>query len=342
MAPTSLLLLLCLSAAAAAEQLYGRGYAIGATPRRRVLLKSLPRRLAYAHKATAVYRSPSDSYDEADAVRTADRDLGHKPDILYKPPYTPAVVHKKPVHQPAHHAVHVTKDAHHHVKHVAPAPHVPHVKPYHYDYEVAPACALVNHHLYNITVCLEDAEYPTETILHALKENPPLTARLMSDVTYQSADNLVDGLTKAEEEQYSREHYYGVATHDEHVPITGSSYSTAYKHGGGYLCPSDVFYARVKRAVNTFGQWKVVVNLPDEFVHDPEYKKFVQTSRLENCVHPGAPCSFVDHLVTACLQKHAFTRLVVWDYERGLHVDSFKMPTACSCHLKAKPALFHA
>ena len=33
--------------------------------------------------------------------------------------------------------------------------------------------------------------------------------RLLSDITYQSADNLVDGLTKAEEEGYTYEHYYG-------------------------------------------------------------------------------------------------------------------------------------
>ena len=33
--------------------------------------------------------------------------------------------------------------------------------------------------------------------------------RILSDITYQSADNLVDGLTKAQEEGYTYSHYYG-------------------------------------------------------------------------------------------------------------------------------------
>ena len=33
--------------------------------------------------------------------------------------------------------------------------------------------------------------------------------KLLSDITYQSADNLVDGLTRAYEEGYTYEHYYG-------------------------------------------------------------------------------------------------------------------------------------
>ena len=48
-----------------------------------------------------------------------------------------------------------------------------------------------------------------ETILKELDRNRPLVDRLLSDITYQSADNLVDGLTKIEEEGYTYEHYYG-------------------------------------------------------------------------------------------------------------------------------------
>ena len=49
----------------------------------------------------------------------------------------------------------------------------------------------------------------SDTILHELDRNRPLVDRLLSDITYQSADNLVDGLTKLEEEGYTYEHYYG-------------------------------------------------------------------------------------------------------------------------------------
>ena len=48
-----------------------------------------------------------------------------------------------------------------------------------------------------------------ETIKHELEHNLPLVERLLSDITYQSADNLVDGLTRAHEEGYTYEHYYG-------------------------------------------------------------------------------------------------------------------------------------
>ena len=37
----------------------------------------------------------------------------------------------------------------------------------------------------------------------------PIVDRLLSDISYQSADNLVDGLTKYQEERYTFKHYYG-------------------------------------------------------------------------------------------------------------------------------------
>ena len=49
------------------------------------------------------------------------------------------------------------------------------------------------------------------------------------------------------------------------ICFSGYSYSKDYYKEGGYLCPSDIFYGRPKRAANTFGLWKVIVNLPDEY-----------------------------------------------------------------------------
>ena len=40
---------------------------------------------------------------------------------------------------------------------------------------------------------INDNSISSDTIIHELKKNPELTNKLMSDVTYQSADNLVDG-----------------------------------------------------------------------------------------------------------------------------------------------------
>ena len=50
--------------------------------------------------------------------------------------------------------------------------------------------------------------------------------------------------------------------------------------------------------------------------------------------YPSAPCSFVEKkYYSQCLQKHNFVRLLAYTYEEGLHIDSFKMPIACSCHI---------
>ena len=50
--------------------------------------------------------------------------------------------------------------------------------------------------------------------------------------------------------------------------------------------------------------------------------------------YPSAPCSFVEKkYYSQCLQKHNFVRLLAYTYEEGLHIDSFKMPVACSCHI---------
>ena len=39
---------------------------------------------------------------------------------------------------------------------------------------------------------------------------------------------------------------------------SGYSYAKDYYKGGGYICPSDIFYGRPKRSINTYGQWKVI------------------------------------------------------------------------------------
>jgi len=54
-----------------------------------------------------------------------------------------------------------------------------------------------------------------ETIEWAIRQSSHSAQRLLSDVTYQSADNLVDGLTRGEEEGYTYDHYFG-STHQKH------------------------------------------------------------------------------------------------------------------------------
>jgi len=163
--------------------------------------------------------------------------------------------------------------------------------------------------------------------MYELSRNVALVKRLLSDVSYQSADNLVDGLTKYEEEGYNYQHYYGtdkMLVYNE--DYDGYSYNPDYHNTGGYICPADVFYGRPKRASNTHGQWKVIVNLPG----------YTQTQRLEQCIYPQAPCSFISpNFHSMCLQKHSFVRLMAYSFQQGLHIDTFKLPTSCSCHVSS-------
>ena len=83
--------------------------------------------------------------------------------------------------------------------------------------------------------------------------------RILSEITYQSADNLVDGLTKGQEEGYTYQHYFGSSKHLAYgEDFRGYSHAPEYYKAGGYICPSDIFYGRPKRAVNTYGKWKVL------------------------------------------------------------------------------------
>ena len=118
------------------------------------------------------------------------------------------------------------------------------------------------------------------------------------------------------------------------INCRGYSYDSSYADDGRYICPSDIFYGRPLRAVNTYGEWKVVVNLPDG--HGDGYEEYTQTTRLEQCVYPEAPCSYISAgYNSACLQKHSFVRLLAYTFNQGLHIDSFKLPVACSCHVSS-------
>ena len=83
-----------------------------------------------------------------------------------------------------------------------------------------------------------------------------------------------------------------------------SHFSGHKQEEGGYVCPSDIFYGRPQRAVNTWGHWKVqcalcnndllqntylhfssyqlsqvIVNLPDRYGVQSKYGKYTQTTR---------------------------------------------------------------
>lgn len=92
----------------------------------------------------------------------------------------------------------------------------------------------------------------------------------------------------------------------------------------GSMCTSIIRYARPQKARSATGEWKFIVNTGEH----------TQTLRLEKCSQPLEPCSYLtENFDSQCTQVYNYHRLLSWDNTRGLHVDIFKVPTCCSCHL---------
>ncbi|XP_018009312.1 uncharacterized protein LOC108666882 [Hyalella azteca] len=179
---------------------------------------------------------------------------------------------------------------------------------------------------YTETICLDADNYPHTEILAALEGDKGRTNVLIAEVRNQSADNLVDGVTARQEQTYDYTHYFGDGNRrqgaEEHRDFGGE---------GGYLCPSEVKYAKPKRARNSKGEWKFVVNM----------EKYTQTIRMEKCIKPGGACSYVSHHYRAtCNQVHNYQRLLSWEKKRGLHMDIFKVPSSCTCHIQGYSYVF--
>lgn len=179
---------------------------------------------------------------------------------------------------------------------------------------------------YTEDICLDTEKYPHEAILSSLSHDPARARSMVAEVRSQSADELVDGVSAAQESKYDFQHYFGnrrTGT-DNHV-------HRDFAQDGGFLCPSEVKYARPKRARNSKGDWKFVVNMD----------KYTQTIRMEKCLKPGGACSYVSHHYRAtCNQVYNYHRLLSWEDGRGLHMDIFKVPTCCSCHIQGYAYIF--
>ena len=63
---------------------------------------------------------------------------------------------------------------------------------------------------YTSTLCLNVVNYPKEQIIALLSgSNRRVGTDLVADVLNQSADELIDGVTSAQENRYTFSHYYG-------------------------------------------------------------------------------------------------------------------------------------
>ncbi|XP_076059641.1 neurotrophin 1-like [Oratosquilla oratoria] len=190
-----------------------------------------------------------------------------------------------------------------------------HPPPSYCDPKARPACAATS----NITYCLEDEQYPEYEIKGAISADN-VFAKKYHDIADQSADDLIDMITKDQEEAFDDSFYTGASTGD-------SPYDTTHWSGPeGFICPSDVAYAMPKRAQNVDGNWRVIVN-------DVHY--YTQTARLETCLYPDISCrGLAPCYHSHCTQKYIYHRLLSFDpceSYKGLFIDIYKLPSACSC-----------
>ncbi|KAK7082025.1 Neurotrophin 1 Source FlyBase [Halocaridina rubra] len=179
---------------------------------------------------------------------------------------------------------------------------------------------------YTEDICLDATDYPHEAILSSLIRDPSRSDTMIAEVRTQSADDLVDGVSSTQESKYDYQHYFGNRRQG-----TENHAHRDFARDGGYLCPSEVKYARPKRARNSKGKWKYIVNMD----------KYSQTIRMEKCMKPGGACSYVSHHYRAtCNQVYNYHRLLSWEDGRGLHMDIFKVPSCCSCHIQGYAYVF--
>merc|ERR1712226_1434777 len=151
------------------------------------------------------------------------------------------VLHHGPaVVAPVHHAVHHTSPAPY-----APAPHPP--APHSYcDPKAPPKCAEGS----DLPYCVLDPEYPAYDIAHKISQDA-LFLKKYADVADQSANDLVQDITKEQEEHFDYEYY------------TGASKGPSPYDATHWIGPEGYGYG---------------------------HYNYTQTTRLETCLTPDSAC----------------------------------------------------
>ncbi|XP_055355111.1 uncharacterized protein LOC129600570 isoform X2 [Paramacrobiotus metropolitanus] len=192
-----------------------------------------------------------------------------------------------------------------------------------------PQCAQAT----TLTYCLDDPSYPSADIIKDINKNLGGFYKMYAEVTNQSTATLVDGVAADEEEKYDFAFYFGDRdrTRDNKQYGAGANppFRTEYYKDGGYVCPAFIDYTGLFQAINARGEWQYIVNI----------KPWMQTVRIEQCFYPQASCSYMSKAIpTSCVQKYSYQRLIAYEPRgRGLYMDVFKLPTACSCYIRPAP-----
>uniref|UniRef100_A0A182NJ08 Spaetzle domain-containing protein n=1 Tax=Anopheles dirus TaxID=7168 RepID=A0A182NJ08_9DIPT len=159
-------------------------------------------------------------------------------------------------------------------------------------------------------VCIRVANYPTSEIMYSITRHRHAIGALLAE--YIDKANAQDR-TVYEPDEIAQ----GINTKLRKREDDPSK-------AGGSMCPSIIRYARPQKARSATGEWKYIVNTGEH----------TQTLRLEKCSTPQDSCTYLtDNFRSRCVQIYNYHRLLSWDASRGLHVDIFKVPTCCSCHI---------
>ncbi|XP_015126757.1 uncharacterized protein LOC107048206 [Diachasma alloeum] len=178
------------------------------------------------------------------------------------------------------------------------------------------------------TVCLETVNYPHEAIMRSLRGNKEMASSLLTDYSPQDGDN--DYLKASPLESHFDNRFENKYENNEIK--RRSDHSSPFDNvEEGFTCPSQVMYARPQLARAVSGVWKYIVNTAEH----------TQTLRLEKCSSPKSSCSFIsENYRSSCMQVYNYHRLLTWDSSLGLHMDIFKIPSCCSCHVQGYAELY--
>ncbi|KAM0731327.1 Neurotrophin 1 [Formica fusca] len=175
------------------------------------------------------------------------------------------------------------------------------------------------------TVCLEANDYPHEAIMRSLRSNKEMVAALLTDYKAQDYGSAEEKLPSPLPLENKYENRY------ESNEIKRRSDNPFDNVEEGFTCPSTVKYARPQLARAASGVWKYIINTGEH----------TQTIRLEKCSNPHSSCSFIsENYRSSCVQIYNYHRLLTWDQKLGLHMDIFKVPTCCSCHVHGYSEIF--
>ncbi|KAA0185531.1 hypothetical protein HAZT_HAZT003723 [Hyalella azteca] len=165
-----------------------------------------------------------------------------------------------------------------------------------YNSDKKPNCAEDDKHY-----CEKDVHYPMSEILDSAQQHATQLLELYADVA--SLDTELS------------------------VALPGEA-----KGDESYVCPSNITYAQPFRAKNKSGKWMVIVNNLQV-----NYQLLTQSVRLEECLATGESCPLIPHCYQSrCSQKfnyHRFLVYVPYDPFFPFAIESFKLPSACACHL---------